>query len=104
MADIPALVLHHDEPAVLTAVEMALAAGVPTKTHGLNLLRRLADGKKTGGPDIDSRQALTLHNDPKADVDRYDGLRAQIGGGPNWRRPPCVMIPPVLPSSSCCAV
>ena len=50
MADIPALVLHHDEPAVLTAVEMSLAAGVPTKTHGLNLLHRLADGIKPAGP------------------------------------------------------
>ena len=81
MLDILALVLHHDEPAVLTAVEMALAAGVPSKTHVLNLLHRLVDGKKTGGPDIDTPQALSLHNEPKADVDRYDGLRAQIGGG-----------------------
>ena len=39
MVDILALVLHHDEQAVLAAVEIALAAGVPTKTHVLNLLR-----------------------------------------------------------------
>ena len=38
MVDILALVLHHDEQAVLTAVEMALAAGVPTKTHVLNMV------------------------------------------------------------------
>ncbi len=37
MVDILALVLHHDEQAVLTAVEMALAAGVASKTHVLNL-------------------------------------------------------------------
>ena len=81
MADILALVLPHDEQAVLTAVEMALAAGVATKTHVLNLLHRLIDGKTTGGPDIDTPQALTLHNEPKANVDRYDGLRSQIAGG-----------------------
>ena len=52
MVDILALVLHHDEKAVLTAVEMALAEGVATKTHVLNLLHRLIDGKKSGGPTI----------------------------------------------------
>ena len=36
MVDVLALVLHHDEQAVLAAVEMALAAGVPTKIHVLN--------------------------------------------------------------------
>jgi hypothetical protein len=30
---------------VLCAVELALEAGVPTKTHVLNLLHRLIDGK-----------------------------------------------------------
>jgi len=39
MVDILSLVLHHDEQAVLCAVEMALEAGVPTKTHVLNLAR-----------------------------------------------------------------
>lgn len=38
MVDILALVLHHDEQAVLTAVELALEAGVPTKTHVLNMV------------------------------------------------------------------
>ncbi len=56
MADILALVLHHDEQAVLVAVEMALAEGVAPKTHVLNLLHRLIDGKTTGGPDIDPRR------------------------------------------------
>ena len=36
--DILALVLHHDEQAVLTAVELSLAEGVPTKTHVLNMV------------------------------------------------------------------
>lgn len=35
MVDILALVLHHDEQAVLAAVEMALTEGVATKTHVL---------------------------------------------------------------------
>jgi hypothetical protein len=81
MVDILALVLHHDEQAVLTAVEMALAAGVPTKTHVLNLLHRLVDGKVFGGPPLDTPQALVLQREPKANVERYDGLRAQIAGG-----------------------
>ncbi len=81
MVDILALVLHHDEQAVLIAVEMALEAGVPTKTHVLNLLHRLVDGKTTNGPNIDTPQALILHREPKANVERYDGLRAQIAGG-----------------------
>jgi hypothetical protein len=81
MVDILALVLHHDEQAVLVAVELALADGVPTKTHVLNLLHRLVDGKTTGGPPIDTPQALALRREPRADVERYDGLRAQVAGG-----------------------
>jgi transposase len=81
MVDILALVLHHDEQAVLTAVELALSEGVPTKTHVLNLLHRLVDGKVIGGPPIDTPQALALHREPEANVERYDDLRAQIAGG-----------------------
>ena len=50
MVEILALVLLHDEQAVLCAVEMALDAGVPTKTHVLNLLHRLVDGKPPNAP------------------------------------------------------
>mgnify|MGYP003492687925 FL=1 len=67
--------------AVLAAAEMALAAGVPTKTHVLNLLHRMVDGKVIGGPPLDTPQALILRREPKANVERYDGLRAQIAGG-----------------------
>jgi hypothetical protein len=81
MVDILALVLHHDEQAVLAAVELALAEGVPTKTHVLNLLHRLVDGKVVGGSPLDTPQALALHREPQANVERYDGLRAQIAGG-----------------------
>jgi hypothetical protein len=48
MVDILSLVLQHDEQAVLVAVELALSEGVPTKTHVLNLLHRLVDGKVGG--------------------------------------------------------
>ncbi|WP_336314411.1 MULTISPECIES: IS21 family transposase [unclassified Shinella] len=81
MADILALVLHHDEQVVVRAVELALDQGVATKTHVLNLLHRLIDGKTTDGPDIDTPQALTLLREPKANVERYDGLRVRIVGG-----------------------
>ena len=75
MVDILSLVLHHDEGAVLRAVELALEAGVPTKTHILNLLHRLIDPKQAGHPEIDPPDALALETAPKANVDRYDDLR-----------------------------
>lgn len=81
MVDILALVLQHDEQAVLTAVELALAEGVPTKTHVLNLLHRLVDGKVINSPPLDTPQALTLQREPKANVERYDALRNQVAGG-----------------------
>ena len=76
-----AIVLQHDEQAVLTAVELALTEGVPTRTHVLNLLHRLVDGKVIGGPPLDTPQALILRREPKANVERYDGLRTQAAGG-----------------------
>jgi hypothetical protein len=75
MVDILALVLQHDEQAVLSAVDMALKSGAPTKTHILNLLHRLVDGKSFTPPTISAPQALTLTNEPKANVERYDALR-----------------------------
>lgn len=65
---------------MLTAVEMALAAGV-TRPRPKTLLHRLVDGKVVGGPPLDTPQALILRREPKANVERYDGLRAQIAGG-----------------------
>ena len=79
MVDILSLVLHHDEQAVLCAVEMALEAGVPTKTHVLNLLHRLMDGTPSDQPDVTPPAALTLRNEPEANVARYDGLRSTGG-------------------------
>ena len=70
-----ALVLQHDEQAVLTAVELALEAGAPTKTHILNVLHRLIDGKPIDPPAVKPPNALTLTTKPQADVERYDALR-----------------------------
>ena len=52
MVEILALVLHlDDEQAVLVAVELARwSDGVPSKTHILNRLHRLIDGKPATSP------------------------------------------------------
>ena len=57
--------------------ELALEAGVPTKTHVLNLLHRLIDGKASQVAAIDAPQALVLRQEPKANVARYDTLRGK---------------------------
>ncbi len=75
MVDILSLVLHHDEEAVLCAVELAFEAGVPTKTHILNLLHSLVDRKQTDHAEIDPPEALAMATAPKTDVARYDGPR-----------------------------
>ena len=75
MVEILALVLQHDEQTVLAAVELALEAGAPTKTHILNLLHRLVDGKPLNAPPVKPPGALTLTTEPQANVERYDALR-----------------------------
>ncbi|MFC3312925.1 IS21 family transposase [Falsigemmobacter intermedius] len=80
MVDILSLVMHHDEQAVLAAVEQALAEGVPTKTHVLNILHRIVDRKGPLEP-LETPQALNLRREPKANVERYDRLRPRIVGG-----------------------
>jgi hypothetical protein len=63
------------EQAVLCAVELALSDGAPSKTHILNVLHRLIDGKSSAPPTVDTPQALSLASEPHADVERYDALR-----------------------------
>ena len=75
MAEILALVLQHDEQAVLCAVELVLEAGVATKTHVLNVLHRLIVGKAPPASPIDAPQGLRLAKEPVANVWRYDTLR-----------------------------
>ena len=74
MVEVLALVLQHDEQAVLAAVELALEDGVPRKTHIINILHRLIDGTPEPEP-IHSPQALALIVEPQANVVRYDQLR-----------------------------
>jgi hypothetical protein len=73
MVEILALVLHHDEQAVLTAVELALESGAPSKPHVLNLLARLL-GEAPPAP-MDAPPGLALRIEPQANVGRYDNLR-----------------------------
>jgi transposase len=73
MVEILSLVLHHDEQAVLTAVELALEAGAPSKQHVLNILSRLIEAAPPAP--VSAPQALALVVEPEANVSRYDGLR-----------------------------
>jgi transposase len=73
MVDILALVLHHDEQAVLCAVELALESGIASKQHVLNLLSRLVEPLPP--PPMDTPAGLRLSDEPQADVHRYDRLR-----------------------------
>lgn len=75
MVEILSLVRQHDEQVVVTAVELALQAGVPTKTHILNLLHRLIDGTPLSTPTIPAPASLALTTEPQANVERYDALR-----------------------------
>jgi hypothetical protein len=79
MVEILSLVLHHDEEAVLCAVELALESGVVSKEHVLNLLSRLLETNAPGP--IDTPTRLTLLEEPKADVTRYDHLRGEAHAG-----------------------
>lgn len=73
MVEILSLVLHHDEHAVLCAVELALEDGTVSKQHVMNRLSRLLEAQPP--PPIDTPARLTLIEEPRADVDRYDHLR-----------------------------
>ncbi|NUU04728.1 IS21 family transposase, partial [Herbaspirillum robiniae] len=75
MVEILALVLFHDEMAVLNAVETALKNGTPSKQVVLNILSRLLDGAPA--PAIEAPQALQLVKEPVADISRYDTLRTK---------------------------
>jgi len=71
MVDILARVPHDGLEAVLVAVELALEANTPSREHVYNLLSRL---QSPPAPDPVAT-SLTLREEPKADVARYDTLR-----------------------------
>ena len=73
MAEILALVLHHDEQVVLRAVELALDCDGVSKQHVLNVLARLLEPALP--PPMDTPARLQLSDEPIANVDRYDALR-----------------------------
>ncbi|NIV48423.1 MAG: hypothetical protein GWN46_17305 [Gammaproteobacteria bacterium] len=75
MVEILSLVRHHDEDAVVCAVELALDSGTISKPHILNLLSRLLEAQAP--PRIDTPSRLTLAEEPKANVTRYDHLRGR---------------------------
>jgi len=73
MANILALVLHHDEHLVMQAVEVALESGRPSQQHVTNVLGRLLEGPLA--EPLNPPPALALVNEPIADTQRYDNLR-----------------------------
>ncbi|HKI74467.1 MAG TPA: IS21 family transposase [Pseudomonadales bacterium] len=73
MADILALVLHHDERLVEQAVNEAIQSGIVSKTHILNRLSRLLDAPPPTA--LTPPPALTLREEPLANTERYDALR-----------------------------
>ena len=73
MVDILALVLQHEESEVLTAVELALESGAPSKQNVLNLLKRLIEPAPPAP--VDTPTPLMLVVEPQANVSRYDELR-----------------------------
>ena len=72
MVEILALVLHHDEQAVLSAVELAFECGKPSKEHILNLLGRLIEPLPP--EPIPTPTGLRLVCEPEANINRYDRL------------------------------
>ena len=73
MADILALVLHHDEKLVEQAVAEAIESEVISKTHILNRLSRLLDMPMPAA--LRPPPALALREEPLANTERYDHLR-----------------------------
>ena len=73
MAEVLALVLHHDEPVVLCAVELALDSEGVSKQHILNVLARLLEPALPAP--LDTPAHLQLTDEAVADVNRYDRLR-----------------------------
>ena len=73
MVEILSLVMQHEEAAVLTAVELALENGVPSKQHVLNLLKRLVEPAPPAPVDTPTHLALVV--EPQSNVSRYDQLR-----------------------------
>lgn len=79
MVEILSLVLHHDEQAVVCAVELALESGTVSKQHVLNILSRLLDERPPSHVEPPAR--LALAEEPRANVNRYEDLRGHHHAG-----------------------
>jgi transposase len=75
MAQVLAAVPTHGVEAVQVAVELALESGRPSSEHVLNVLARL---KGSDAITASIATTLTLDEEPQADVQRYDELRAAV--------------------------
>jgi hypothetical protein len=73
MADILACVPSYGLDPVIVAVELALEGRSPSREHVFNLLARLQE--QPAPEAIVAPQALTLKEEPQADIGRYDTLR-----------------------------
>jgi len=60
---------------VLSAVELALESGIPSKLHVMNLLGRLVELPPPAP--VATPQDLVLGIEPQANVIRYDSLRGK---------------------------
>ena len=77
MAQVLAAVVSEGLEPVLVAVELALESGNISGDHVLNVLARLQSPVVTLTP---VETSLTLREEPQANVQRYDNLRAQVQG------------------------
>ena len=77
MAQVLAAVPVHGLEAVLVAAELALEAGRPSAEHVLNVLARLKEPTPTVAP-VPAAGTPSLREEPRADVQRYDGLRTAV--------------------------
>jgi len=77
MAQVLAAVPIHGLEAVLVATKLALEAGKPSAEHVLNVLARLkSEGSASNTGKVQT--ALTLKEEPQANVARYDVLRTTL--------------------------
>jgi hypothetical protein len=74
MADVLGAIPRHGLDAVLVAVELALEAGRPSGEHVLNVLSQLKSGLHEV-PVVAT--ALSVREEPRPDVHRYDRLRSE---------------------------
>ncbi len=79
MAQVLAAVPVHGVEAVLVAVDLALEVGWPSAEHVLNVLVRLKEPAAPANAAAGTHPALTLREEPRADLERYDRLREPLG-------------------------